>query len=129
MALVVYGSRGRVVLEPTSDLEAIRRAIDGLRKRGTVDLFHRLLVEEYEKLLQASNRDVHDDSKPTTLPIAREIADEWLAREPYASLAAGARDRRLEPGRRGRPRRLRLGRRSGCSRTPIRRAARRCRRT
>jgi malate synthase len=36
-------------------------------------LFERLLDEEYEKLLRASNRDVHDDSKLTTLPIAREI--------------------------------------------------------
>lgn len=36
-------------------------------------LFARLLDEEYEKLLGASNRDVHDDSKLTTLPIAREI--------------------------------------------------------
>src|SRR5262249_32951014 len=38
------------------------------------DLFARLLVEEYEKLRRASNRDVHDRSKETTLPIAREIA-------------------------------------------------------
>ena len=36
-------------------------------------LFARLLEEEYGKLLVASNRDVHDDSKITTLPIAREI--------------------------------------------------------
>lgn len=39
----------------------------------TADLFARLLDEEYAKLLVASNRDVHDDSKATTLPIAREI--------------------------------------------------------
>jgi malate synthase len=36
-------------------------------------LFERLLAEEYAKLLRAENRDVHDDSKATTLPIAREI--------------------------------------------------------
>jgi len=36
-------------------------------------LFRRLLDEEYEKLLVARDRDVHDDSKTTTLPIAREI--------------------------------------------------------
>ena len=36
-------------------------------------LFSRLLAEEYEKLLAARDRDVHDDSKATTLPIAREI--------------------------------------------------------
>jgi malate synthase len=39
----------------------------------TADLFARLLEEEYAKLLAAGNRDVHDDSKATTLPIAREI--------------------------------------------------------
>jgi malate synthase len=38
------------------------------------DLFERLLQEEYAKLLAASSRDVHDDSKGTTLPIARAIA-------------------------------------------------------
>jgi malate synthase len=36
-------------------------------------LFARLLDEEYAKLLAARDRDVHDDSKTTTLPIAREI--------------------------------------------------------
>ena len=39
----------------------------------TKDLCMRLLREEYDKLLAAGNRDVHDDSKKTTLPIAREI--------------------------------------------------------
>jgi len=37
------------------------------------ELFERLLDEEYKKLQAASDRDVHDDSKTTTLPIAREI--------------------------------------------------------
>ncbi|HVT43703.1 MAG TPA: malate synthase [Thermoanaerobaculia bacterium] len=41
----------------------------------TLDLFERLLDEEYAKLQNAGNRDVHDDSKPTTLPIAREIVE------------------------------------------------------
>jgi malate synthase len=36
-------------------------------------LFTRLLDEEYAKLKGAGDRDVHDDSKNTTLPIAREI--------------------------------------------------------
>ncbi len=36
-------------------------------------VFDRLLEEEYIKLQNASNRDVHDHSKTTTLPIAREI--------------------------------------------------------
>ncbi len=41
-------------------------------------LFKKLLAEEYEKLLRASDRDVHDDSKPTTLPIAREIVETYV---------------------------------------------------
>ena len=39
----------------------------------TPELFGRLLAEEFEKLLAAADRDVHDDSKKTTLLIAREI--------------------------------------------------------
>jgi isocitrate lyase len=45
-------------------------------KSGTLftpDLFDQLLVEEFQKLLTAEDRDVHDDSKKTTLPIALEI--------------------------------------------------------
>jgi malate synthase len=38
----------------------------------------RLLEEEYAKLLHASNRDVHDDSKATTLPIVRAIVLRYL---------------------------------------------------
>jgi malate synthase len=45
----------------------------------TAGLFARLLDEEYDKLLKAGNRDVHDDSKATTLPIAREIARAYVA--------------------------------------------------
>ena len=41
-------------------------------------LFARLLAEEYEKLLGARDRDVHDDSKATTLPIAREIVATYV---------------------------------------------------
>jgi len=41
-------------------------------------LFARLLAEEYEKLLRAGDRDVHDDSKATTLPIAREIVETYV---------------------------------------------------
>ncbi len=47
----------------------------------TVDLFERLLAEEYEKLLAADDRDVHDDSKRTTLPIAREIVETYVTAE------------------------------------------------
>jgi malate synthase len=46
--------------------------------RFTRALFDRLLGEEYAKLLAARNRDVHDDSKTTTLPIAREIVVAYL---------------------------------------------------
>src|SRR6185295_17873969 len=42
------------------------------------ELFARLLAEEYDKLQHANNRDVHDDSKPTTLPIAREIVATYV---------------------------------------------------
>ncbi|HWV94332.1 MAG TPA: hypothetical protein VNZ24_08440, partial [Vicinamibacterales bacterium] len=37
-----------------------------------------LLVEEYDKLRRANNRDVHDNSKNTTLPIAREIVETYV---------------------------------------------------
>jgi malate synthase len=52
-----------------------------LRKAGdTFDagLFARLLEEEYGNLLRARDRDVHDDSKTTTLPIAREIVATYV---------------------------------------------------
>jgi len=44
----------------------------------TAELCRRLLDEEYAKLLAASNRDVHDNSKATTLPISREIVDTYV---------------------------------------------------
>jgi malate synthase len=46
--------------------------------RFTLALFDRLLVEEYDKLQAATNRDVHDDSKGTTLPIARAIVETYV---------------------------------------------------
>ena len=45
----------------------------------TAELFARLLADEYEKLLGASNTNVHDDSKVTTLPIAREIVKTYVS--------------------------------------------------
>ncbi len=42
------------------------------------ELWARLLAEEYEKLLKAGDRDVHDHSKKTTLPIAREIVERYV---------------------------------------------------
>ncbi len=44
----------------------------------TTALFERLLEEEYAKLLKAGDRDVHDDSKATTLPIARAIVEAYV---------------------------------------------------
>ena len=47
-------------------------------------LFERLLDEEYDKLLAARDRDVHDDSKTTTLPIARAIVKAYVAADTKA---------------------------------------------
>jgi len=44
----------------------------------TEEMFTRLLAEEYGKLQQAGNVDVHDDSKSTTLPAARVIVDAYV---------------------------------------------------
>jgi len=44
----------------------------------TEEIFARLLEEENSKLLAASNRDVHDNSKTTTLPIARAIVEAYV---------------------------------------------------
>ena len=46
--------------------------------RVSADLLARLLDEEVAKLLAARDRDVHDDSKTTTLPIARAIVDAYV---------------------------------------------------
>ena len=44
----------------------------------TEALFMRLVQEEFAKLQAARNKDVHDDSKQTTLPIAREIVVQYV---------------------------------------------------
>ncbi len=44
----------------------------------TAEVFERLLEEEYEKLQGASDKDVHDISKPTTLPIAKQIVRAYV---------------------------------------------------
>lgn len=41
-------------------------------------LLDRLLEEEYQKLRRASHRDVYDESKDTTLPIARDIVASYV---------------------------------------------------
>jgi malate synthase len=49
--------------------------------RFSPELCRRLLADEYEKLRRASNRDVHDASKTTTLPVAREIVEAYVMGE------------------------------------------------
>lgn len=44
----------------------------------TPELFACLLAEEFEKLKHATNRDVHDNSKTTTLPIAGVIVSTYV---------------------------------------------------
>jgi len=44
----------------------------------TKELFETLLAQEYDKLQRAGNRDVHDVSKRTTLPVAREIVQTYV---------------------------------------------------
>ncbi len=56
------------------DVEAGVRAGEPL----TAELLERLLAEEHRKLLEAGDRDVHDDSKRTTLPIVRAIVETYL---------------------------------------------------
>ncbi|MCB0405551.1 MAG: isocitrate lyase family protein [Bdellovibrionales bacterium] len=43
-----------------------------------MDIFKTLLKEEVEKLLSADNRDVHDNSKKTTLPIAAAAVEAYV---------------------------------------------------
>ena len=47
----------------------------------TLAIFARLLDEEYTKLRMARNKDVHDDSKDTTLPIAKAIVKTYVQSE------------------------------------------------
>lgn len=44
----------------------------------TFEIFDRLYVEEMDKLRTASDRDVYDSSKETTLPIAGEIVEAYV---------------------------------------------------
>ncbi len=46
--------------------------------RFSAEIFELLLKEEYDKLLRADPRDVYEDSKRTTLPIAREIVTAYV---------------------------------------------------
>jgi malate synthase len=55
-------------------------ADSGVRAGETLtrELFAQLLEEEHAKLLRADSNDVHDDSKTTTLPIARAIVEAYV---------------------------------------------------
>ena len=44
----------------------------------TMEVFDQILIEEYQKLLNAKDKDVYNDSKITTLPIALEIATVYV---------------------------------------------------
>jgi len=44
----------------------------------TEEMFSRLLSEEFAKLQQAKDVDVHDDSKTTTLPVARVVVGAYV---------------------------------------------------
>ena len=45
----------------------------------TMDLFERLLEEEYDKLQIASGKDVYDVSKNTTLPVTRSVVHAYIS--------------------------------------------------
>ena len=47
----------------------------------TPELFSKLLQEEYDKLLNASDKDVYAASKYTTLPIAKSIVEKYVGEE------------------------------------------------
>ena len=78
------------IAQPLDPLEQVRgkaegRAGSGARAAGvaagdlfTRDLCLRRLDEGYRKLQAASNRDVHDDSKSTTLPISLAALEAYV---------------------------------------------------
>lgn len=43
-----------------------------------IGLFKKLMDQEYDKLLNAGNKDVHNGSKTSTLPISREICNTYV---------------------------------------------------
>ena len=61
---------------PFTDTDAASGVAEG--DTLTEERFRQLLAEEYEKLQQADDRDVHDASKQTTLPIAREVLERYV---------------------------------------------------
>jgi malate synthase len=47
----------------------------------TAAIFNILFIEEYDKLLRANNKDVHEDSKHSTLPISKAICEQYVLDE------------------------------------------------
>jgi malate synthase len=66
--------KGAALTDADEDREIGAKAGD----RFTRDLFEKLVEQEYGKLQRAGNRDVHEVSKRTTLPIAREIVQTYV---------------------------------------------------
>ena len=64
--------KGAVITEPDPESRIVTGDI------FSPELFKKLLDEEYEKLLKANSKDVHENSKTTTLPISREIAYSYV---------------------------------------------------
>ena len=64
--------KGAVITEEDADM--------GIRAGDLFDisLFNRLLDQEYTKLLNAEDKDVHSDSKITTLPISKTICEVYV---------------------------------------------------
>ena len=71
----------------------------------SASLLDRLLAEEYDKLLKASSKDVHDDSKSTTLPIARDIVTTYVGESVKAPWYVDLLNLNLNNGRRDEARR------------------------
>lgn len=68
----------------TESAEGAAPAADGASpaaERLTPARFARLLAEEHARLLAAADRDVHDDSKATTLPITLAAVEAYVASE------------------------------------------------
>lgn len=64
--------KGGVLTEDDSETELKKG------QKFSKEIFERLLEEEYEKLLKADSRDVHEESKTTSLPIIHEMVKDYI---------------------------------------------------
>ncbi|KAA3617026.1 MAG: malate synthase [Calditrichaeota bacterium] len=55
----------------------------GLKSGDTfsLEIFNRLMEDEYQKLLDADSKDVHEKTKTTTLPIVKEMVNNYIMDE------------------------------------------------